>query len=728
MSCVEQVHFQDDQFNADLTQVLGYLNFSSGKPDTKTLAALNRLYARAVPGTPYEGLPAYLQIHQWLEDALAKLPETNPAFAECEQARTTLELVWLQFLPAYLDFHRDLLFHQEGEGLFNGFFLGRAIEAVLQQGGPWNEVDRILSGAIDAINDFVGHRPVAVLEGRRLEPYPHEWVRPVPLYIVGAGVTTGPYERVIQLALDILRQTDPGILQRAHFDLDMLDELAIDPRAYDFDHPVNRRPNYHFGQWDPNQIDNAGYYRRFVIQQVTLDALLARPAEETHLPSDELLLEAAAVLAGTMLMGSGISGNSPSTFPSTTTLASLMTPIAQFRDEFYEQFLERLSGRHAQRLLEEQKIRRQPLGGARQHLNTHLARQRASQLEHVQLARLFARMGHAAAAKEQSDFVSVPSARMIAQIDCLLTSGNHALQVGRLDEASDVLPQIMDWVRRAIGCGAIVDPWNILGFAGNFPRFQGPDAAVHDHRVGDLVAIMEHIFALESRIWREAAGTGRKDLCEVTERRFRENANWWRQFAAHEVSDVNATDPLETYESAKLVAKALSLWYEGGSATGDVRFWAPHCQLFDSPKAYALVVESLLDRHDFVASMALLVHWLSEAQRVGLQSGGASFSELARQWLQRLESKLAEQTLAGEPIAPKAQEATATSGAPPQAAALDWSVAQKFFDRLEANAEQFWQPPSFLLSSSKGKGKRKSPGGELLHSGDDELALGDEGS
>ena len=41
---------------------------------------------------------------------------------------------------------------------------GSAVEAVLQQGGPWDEVDRILSGALDVINDFVGHRPVAVLE------------------------------------------------------------------------------------------------------------------------------------------------------------------------------------------------------------------------------------------------------------------------------------------------------------------------------------------------------------------------------------------------------------------------------------------------------------------------------------------------------------------------------------------------------------------------------------
>ncbi|MCC6510420.1 MAG: hypothetical protein IT423_15060 [Pirellulaceae bacterium] len=687
---VAQVQLQDDaQFNADLTQVLGYLNFSSGKPDPKTLSALNRLYGRAVPRTPFEGLPAYLQIYQWLGDMLAKLPAINPAFTQCAQATATLELVWMEFLPAYLDFHRDLLFHQQGEGLFNGFFLGRAIEAVLAQGGPWHENDRIVSGALELLNDFVGHRPVAVLEGRRLEPYPHEWSRPMPLYIVSAGVTTGPYHQVISSALEILRHCDPSLLQRAHFDLAMLDELALDMRAYDFDHPVNRRPNYHFGQWDPNLIDGSGYYRRFVIQQVTLDALLARAAEETSAPREELVLEAAAVLAGTMLMGSGISGSGPSTFPSTTTLVSLMAPIAQFRDEFYEQFLETLQGPHAQRLLEEQKIRRQPFGGARQHLNTYLARQRASQLEHMQVARLFARMGHAQAAREQSDYVSVPSARLIATIDCLLTTGNHALQAGRLDDAAAVIPQIMDWVHRAVGCGALVDPWNILGFAGNFARFHGPDSAVHDHRVGDLVALMEHIFALQSRIWREASGIGREDLCQETKRIFRENAEWWRQFAAHEVSDVNATDPKETFESAKLVAKALSLWNEGGSSAGAVGFWKPHAELFDSPKAFALVVESLLDRFDFVASMSLLIQWLSEAERVGLQSGGASFSDLARQWLQRLETKLSEQA-----ELPDQTENSATSK-------LDWSMAQKFIDFMESNAGHFLKPPSFMLSSNQ---------------------------
>ncbi|MEZ6133969.1 MAG: hypothetical protein R3C53_03565 [Pirellulaceae bacterium] len=670
-----EVHRNGDseRFDEDLLQVLGYLNFSSGKIDSKTLASINRLYADALPGGPYEGMPAWLQIQLWLQDALAKISEVNPAFADIEQAAAVIELAWLNLLPAYLDFHRDLLFHQEAEGIFNGFFLGKAIEAVLLQGSPWDEADRIVAAAIKHLNDYVGHRPVAVLEGRRLEPYDHEWVRPIPVYLAGVGPTTGHYEAVIRQCMDILRHTPPDILQQASFDLDMLDELSIDPRAYDFDHPVNQRPNYHFGQWDPHCIDNAGNYRRFVIQQVTLDALLARVTTERNLPPDELLVEAAAVLAGTMLMASGICGFGPGAFASTVTLASLLGPIAQYRDEFYEQFLENLSGPHYERLTEEQKLRRQALGGARQHLNTHLAKHRASQLEHVQLARLFARMGHAAASKEQSDIVPVPSARIISRIDCLITAADHFLQNDLLDEAVAIAPQVIDLVQRGIHCGAIVDPWNILGFAGNFSRFDGPDSAVHDHRIEDLVQLMEFVFALQSRIWREASAAGRADLCVQIESQLRSTAEWWRRFAAHEVADLEATDPIETLDSAVLVAKALELWHAGGAATGDVRFWAPHAELFDSAKAYALVVESLLERNDFVASMALLVHWLGQADRVGLEKGDDSFSDLARRWMQQLEHQLQD--------CPNP----------------DWSVAHKFFDYLEANAEHFWQPPVFRL-------------------------------
>ncbi len=698
--------------NDDLRQVLGYLNFSSGKMDLKTLAALNRIYHQAVPASPFEGMPAWLQIQGWLQEELARLAESNAGFTDCQQSIALLELVWLNFLPAYLDFHRDLLFHQEPEALFNGFFLGKAMEAVLTQGGPWNDVERIVAGAITRINDYVGHRPVAVLEGRRLEPYAHEWLRPIPIYVSGIGATAGPYEAVVVRCMKILQETSADILQQASFDLSLLEELAVDPRAYDFDHPVNQRPNYHFGQWDPHRIDNSGNYRRFVVQQVTLDGLLARVHEASELPQDELLTEAAAVLAGTILMAAGISGFGPGAFASTTTLASLLGPIASYRDQFYEQLLDRMNGQHLERLLEEQRLRRQPLGGARQHLNTHLAKLRASQLEHVQLARLFARMGNAAAAKEQSDIVPVPSARIVSRIDCLITAGDHFLQVGELDSAAEISPQVMDLVHRGIECGAIVDPWNILGFAGNYARFEGPDASVHDHRVEDLVQLMEFVFAMQSRIWREASAAGREDLCQQIEAQLRGAAEWWRQFAAHEVGDLEATDPLETVESAVLVAKALALWQAGGAAAGDIKFWAPHAELFDSPKAYALVVESLLERDDFVASMALLVHWLGQADRVGLQKGDDSFSDLARRWMQRFEHRLQVPT----------DSAEHTHSSSPK---LDWNIAQKFFDYLEANADHYWKAPEFRLGKLSGGGKRGRDSGPASRAAHDD-SLGDD--
>ena len=111
---------------------------------------------------------------------------------------------------------------------------------------------------------------------------------------------------------------------------------------------------------------------------------------------DELLLEAAAVLGGTMLMASGTSGSGPDAHDSTTTLSTLLPRIAAYRDAFYEQFVNKLGGAHGERLRDEAIAGKQPLAGARQHLNQQLARRRAAQLEHVHLALLFARMGYPA--------------------------------------------------------------------------------------------------------------------------------------------------------------------------------------------------------------------------------------------------------------------------------------------------------------------------------------------
>ncbi len=83
--------------------------------------------------------------------------------------------------------------------------------------------------------------------------------------------------------------------------MDMLSELAFDPRPTTSIIRSTSGPNYHFGRGiRPDRLQ--GNYRRFVIQQVTLDALMARTFQERDLPQRELVYEAAAVLAGTILM------------------------------------------------------------------------------------------------------------------------------------------------------------------------------------------------------------------------------------------------------------------------------------------------------------------------------------------------------------------------------------------------------------------------------------------
>ena len=331
-------------------EILGYLNFSSGAADPRFLKNLNELFGRVAAVRSAEE-PVWRRLGNLLHCELHAIRGTCDAFRRVEQVEAVVGLVFDAALPAYREFHRDLLFQHSDESLFQPFFIGRVCEAVLRQGGPWDQTDRIVPAALRQLNDYVGHRPVAVLRTeQKLQPYDHEWVRPIPLWIRGAGVAIGPYQEIIQAALAILDATAPTLLFEAMFTPEQLDELAVDPRAYDFDHPVNKRPNYLFGQWDLTTLDNSGRSRRFVLQQVALEAMLDRLSHHGDLSREEVLWEEAAVLAGTMMMGSGVSGDRPDAHDSSVTLATLVQRIAVYRDAFYEQLLGNLKGSHAERL------------------------------------------------------------------------------------------------------------------------------------------------------------------------------------------------------------------------------------------------------------------------------------------------------------------------------------------------------------------------------------------
>lgn len=678
-----------ESLDDSLKRLAGYLNFSSGSNDPAIAALWNEAYFHASQGNPLTGTPAWLVLNNWLEQTLVSLSQSEPAFADITQARKVSRLLLSELLPAYMDYHRDLLFHQEPEVLFNGFFLARAAETLLRLFGEGESEASLVDQAILDLNDFVGYRPIAVLENRRCQPYPNEFVRPIPLYVHDAGVTAGPYFELITRTIAILKDTDANVLRQASFEIDQLDELAIDPRAYDFDHPVNRRPNYHFGGWDDRSINADGYYSRFVLRQVTLDSLLKRSRERQEtkqqgLSEDELMTEAATVLAGTILMASGISGWGPSAYSSDVTLGTLMKPIAEYRDAFYLDRLAKLTGDHRQRLDEEQQARRQPFGAARQSLNAELAERRAAQVQHVQLARLYARMGYPDAATRQIDVVNAVSARMICRIDCETTLGLRALRTGRLDRAMEVPSRVYDLIKRAIQCGALADPWDLIGFTGQFSLHPSPECTVHDSRVDDLLYLIDQLFSYMAKVWSEAAAQNDRQAYQSISSLYRDVAEWWRQFGAYTVESLEATDPLESYDSASMVARALHVWHEGGAAAGDVKFWAPHAEFFDSPRAYSLVISALLERHDFLPAMALLIHWLGNANEIGLRQGGNSLPRLAERWLMKLRSQCQE-------------ESADDAGATLRSASEIWPLARKCFDYLEANAEDFWSAPKFAL-------------------------------
>ncbi len=654
-------------------EVLGYLNFSGGRPDTAFQRLVNDLYTRN----------GWAKLPEILRTALAQLTEEVPAFSNSTQAATVISLAFDHLLPAFREFHRDLLAHLDEADFEQPYLLARAWEAILEQGGPWTETDRIVRGALDRLNDFVGYRPVAVLENdRRMEPYEHERFRPFPLFIKGAGVAHGPYEIVISRALELLRAMPAELLAEAHFSLENLDELALDPRAHDHLHPCNKRTNYLFGEWDPHVIDLKGQYRRFVVRKVILDALLAWIETQKRVPVEEVLFDAAAVLSGTILMASAISGSGPETFDSTVSLTSLLPRVARQRDQFYANLLAGASGARAKRLQKHAKTTQQPFGHVRQHLNFYLAQYGTQQVQRRHLAYLFARMAYPEAARRQAAVIPSASVRFECEIQWRLAAMQQALDMGRVGDAVRLAAEAEEQLHRGIHCGALADPWNILGFQGQYPLFTTREDSVPDHRVEVLLQLVEGILEGYSRALEEAAARAETVLEAEIVARFEKFAAFWDKFGSTTVQDLPPVSGQEHLESARRVAKALAEWRAAGEASGNIVFWREHVSEFQSAMAYAQVVSALLDRRDVIASMGLLMQWLGQADEVGLQAGPLSFDRL----LMRCVDIIAGKSLEGPESPPDESESPTASYDP-------WPSLRRLFDYLEANAGDYWQVP-----------------------------------
>ncbi|OYW24674.1 MAG: hypothetical protein B7Z55_01515, partial [Planctomycetales bacterium 12-60-4] len=653
-------------------EVLGYLNFSGGRPDPAFQRLVNDLVVRI----------GWAKLPEMLHKALGQLESEAPAFFNSTQASAAVDLAFQHVLPAFRGFHSDLLHHLQEVDYEQPFLLVRIWETVLEQGAPWDDVPRIVSGALERLNDFVGYRPVAVLENdRRMEPYEHERFRPFPLFLKGAGVAHGPYESVVSRALELLRAMPADMLAEAHFSLENLDELALDPRAHDHLHPSNKRTNYLFGEWDPHVIDLKGQYRRFVVRKVILDALLSWIEQQKRVPTEEVLFDAAAVLSGTILMASAISGAGPDTYDSTVSLTTLLPKVARQRDAFYSRLLEASTGARAKRLQKHAKTTQQPFGHVRQHLNFYLAQYGTQQVQRRHLAYLFARMAFPDAARRQASVIPCAAARFECEVQWRIAAMGQALDAGNVADAVRLVTEAEEQLHRGIECGALADPWNVLGFQGQYPLFTTREDSVPDHRVEVLLQLVEGILEGYSRSLEEAAARAEGALEAEILAKFERFSAFWDKYGTTTVEDLPEVSGQDHLESARRVAKALAEWRAAGEASGNIAFWREHVADFQSAMAYAQVVSALLDRNDVVASMGLLMQWLGQADEVGLQAGPMPFDRLLMRCMELIGTR-------SEPVPSESGETEETVPAEDP-----WPALRRMFDYLEANAGEFWQVP-----------------------------------
>ena len=108
------------------------------------------------------------------------------------------------------------------------------------------------------------------------------------------------------------------------------------------------------------------------------------------------------------------------------------------------------------------------------------------------LALIYAQMGYPEASREEARRIPAVSVRMVSEILSRLTSGQLEAERGDLKRAAARLPEVEDLLHRGVACGALADPWNILGFQGLFPLSPAREDSMADPRLNELVQVVEH--------------------------------------------------------------------------------------------------------------------------------------------------------------------------------------------------------------------------------------------
>ena len=199
--------------------------------------------------------------------------------------------------------------------------------------------------------------------------------------------------------------------------------------------------------------------------------------------------------------------------------------------------------------------------------------------------------------------IPAPAVRFGTEVRIRQTEAGFAAQAGTPGDAAPLLDEVEDLLRRGIDCGALIDPWNILGYQGLFPIFPGRDDTVRDPRAEELI----HHDRPAVRPVRPGGG-GRVPSPATSRRRRAARradaslAEWWDRFAtAHRLATCRTS---AAASGPRPPSTSPARWPRGRGATRR-RTTSPSggSTARGSPARprFAQVIEALLDRQDWRA-------------------------------------------------------------------------------------------------------------------------------
>ena len=299
-------------------------------------------------------------------------------------------------------------------------------------------------------------------------------------------------------------------------------------------------------------------------------------------------------------MAAALSGPGPNSHDSTATLSTIVPRHRRLRDEFYKRLLAAPAGPHGRAVAArggieaEAAVRRDPAApepdcsrqsgtAASRNITWPYCSRRWATRRRVAGGRI--RIATAVGAELRRVRARPTSAAIEAQRGG--STPRPASGRGR------------GLLSRGIDCGALADPWNMLGFQGLFPLFAGREDSVHDSRIDELLELVGGLFAAYAG--RPGRGGGRGDgrTPGRADRELQRLAAWWDQFAGYEVADLQRVHGGDAAARAEHVATALALWRAGGPAASvaagaGVLAGAPG--RVPDAAAFARVVAALFDR------------------------------------------------------------------------------------------------------------------------------------